>query len=337
MKVAMITGSCPPDACGVGDYTFRLVQALSKSGADIEIITKQSWKLTNIRKLAREVSSVSPDLIHIQYPTVGYGSDLGPQILSLLSFPCVVTLHEVSQAHILRRLAMYPFAMDSNALIFTSQFERDYAIKWAPWIVNRSTIIPIGSFISANEREVEKDIREITYFGLIRPNKGIEDVIALGELIRSCSLELSIQIIGAPDPRCHDYFQHLRESSIGLPITWKIGLPEMEVAELLARSQVAYVPFPDGASERRSSLLALLSNGVATITTEGMFTTDDMREVVEFAQTPEEALRIIQKLSLDNDRWIKLINKSRDYAKRYSWNDIALKHLVVYRDVLNDK
>ena len=335
LKIAMITGSYPPVPCGVGDYTARLAEALMAEGASVDIYSADiEWGLLNARKVAARIAVATPDLIHIQYPTTGYGHKLGPQALSLLLKPCVVTIHEVSQVHVLRRLSLCPFALGAERLIFTSDYEMNYALKWAPWLANRSSVIPIGSFISTPIDACEKDLDDIVYFGLIRPKKGLEQVIRLAHLARSEGVSLKMCIIGSVDSKQQPYLDQLQSASAGLPIRWELGLPEPRVANLLARTRIAYMPFPDGASERRSSLLALLLNGVATVSTKGAFTTGAMSDAIAFAETPEEALHIVKGLMAAPEKQELLAQKARRYARRHDWDSIASRHLELYREVL---
>lgn len=334
IKLAMISGSYPPDTCGVGDYTARLVETLRDSGIDVRVFSSYKWNLLGFSRLYRKLSYFKPDVIHIQYPTVGYGKGILPQLLSLAIAPCVVTLHEVSQVHVLRRLSLYPFALGAERLIFTSDYEMNYALKWAPWLANRSSVIPIGSFISTPIDACEKDLDDIVYFGLIRPKKGLEQVIRLAYLAKSEGVSLSVRIIGSVDSKQQPYLDQLQSASAGLPIRWELGLPEPQVANLLARSRIAYMPFPDGASERRSSLLALLLNGVATVSTKGAFTTGAMADAIAFAETPEEALHIVKGLMAAPEKQELLAQKARRYARRHGWDSIASRHLELYREVL---
>ena len=331
----MITGSYPPVSCGVGDYTSRLAEALVEEGALVEIYSvDMEWGLLNVRKAAAKIAAAAPDVVHIQYPTTGYGHKLGPQALNFMLKPCLVTLHEVSQAHVLRRLSLYSFAFGAERLIFTSDYEMNYALKWAPWLANRSSVIPIGSFISTQVDACAKDLNDIVYFGLIRPNKGIEQVIALAALIKSQSVPLNIRIIGAINPRHPQYLEELQCASKGFPITWDIGLSEPQVATLLARSRIAYMPFPDGASERRSSLLAALLNGVATISTKGAFTTNELAESLAFADTPEQALLVIKQLLEKPEQLRALAQRAREYGQKRSWPHIASQHVELYRQMI---
>ena len=335
MRVAMITGSYPPMACGIGDYTAKLAEALTAGGIEVDIYsTNVDWGFLKAKQLATKISATTPDVIHIQYPGTGYGHKLGPQALSFLLKPCVVTIHEASQVHLLRKLSLYPFAFGAEQLIFSSDFEMDYAIKFAPWLANRARAIPIGSFISSPTESCEKDLDDIVSFGLIRPNKGIEQLIALAALIKSQCLPLNIRIIGSVDPKRSQYLEELQSASKGLPITWDIGLSEPQVANLLARSRIAYMPFPDGASERRSSLLAVLLNGVATISTKGPFTTNEMAESLAFADTPEQALLAIKQLLEKPERLYALAQRAREYGQKRSWPHIASQHVELYQHMI---
>lgn len=333
----MITGSYPPMACGIGDYTSKLASALTASGITVDIYSAGvDWSLLKAQQLARKISEGQPDIVHIQYPGTGYGHKLGPQALSFLLKPCVVTLHEVSQVHILRRLSLYPFVYGAEWLIFSSGFEMGYAMRFAPKPGNRSCVIPIGSFISSPNEASEKDLEDIVSFGLIRPNKGIEQVIALAAMIKTQGLPLNIRIIGSIDPKQPQYLDELRSASKDLPITWELGLSEPNVANLLARSRIAYMPFPDGASERRSSLLAVLLNGIATISTKGPFTTNELAESLFLTDTPEQALLAIKQLLDKPAQLDDLAQRAREYGQKRSWPRIATQHIELYQKMINN-
>jgi hypothetical protein len=38
VRVILVTGSLPPEACGVGDYTQRLASALADAGQPVELL-----------------------------------------------------------------------------------------------------------------------------------------------------------------------------------------------------------------------------------------------------------------------------------------------------------
>jgi glycosyltransferase involved in cell wall biosynthesis len=334
-KVVLITGSYPPDTCGVGDYTASLAAALQKCGTNVEVLHTHKWHLSCLNQIIKHLNSLKPDIVHMQYPTVGYGNSLTPHIMSLFKNK-VITIHEISQAHILRRLSLYFFSMRAEHLIFTNQFELDYANRWAPWISGRASIIPVGSSIPAGQAS-KRDIKDIVYFGLIGPQKGLDDFLSLAALIKKENLNLQLRVIGLPNPKWPDYLEYIYKKAGNLPISLEIGLPERDVAQLLSRAQIAYMPFPDGASERRTSLMALLINGVATITTYGKHTPENFKKAVAFAQSPEDALAIIKKLTTDAQERETLSINGKRCAESYSWDNIAQKHIQIYENIFLEK
>jgi glycosyltransferase involved in cell wall biosynthesis len=333
MKVTFITGSYPPAVCGVGDYTHRLVEALALLGIRSEVVHDEDWGLLNVARAVKRVKSLHSDIVHIQYPTIGFGTHLSPQIISLM-IPCVVTLHEFSQAHMLRQLALYPFFLRARRLIFTSVFEQKYAIAKAPWLRNRTCVAPLGVSLSVGDLSRKKDIQDIVYFGIIRPDKGIEDVLKLAKYLRDKSAHYRVRIIGKPHANSIGYYQLMRKRAEDLPVVWNVDLSDNVVSDLLSRAQVAYMPFPDGASERRTSLFALLANGVATVTTRGDSTPEDMLQAAVFVQKPEQALAEIMRILADHGRRNELSHHAWSYMKNRSWETIALRHQEIYADIL---
>lgn len=334
LKIVIISGSYPPDACGVGDYSFCLVNSLKKKNINVEVFTTSNWGMFNFSKIKKEIHLLRPDIIHIQYPTIGYKKSLVPQLITLLK-PSVVTLHEISQSHILRRLALCPFSLANN-IIFTTSYEYEYACKWFPGIKNKSSVIPIGNNIPVRSVKT-KDLTDIIYFGLIRPNKGLEKIIELAKLIKQKSLNYKIRIVGAVDYNKRDYYEKLYNDSVSLPIAWSLNLSSSEVAEILSRAKIAYLPFPDGASERRGSLIASLANGIVVITTFGTQTPFELKDIVEFTNEPENVLETIQKLLSDENYYKQLAQKGRIYTQKFSWENIAEQHIYIYTKILNTK
>jgi len=333
VKVALVIGPYRSGECGVGDYTMCLRDALNKLGVDAQVVTCGDWRVRAISKTRDALRTAGFDIVHIQYPTAGFGTKLTAQALALLQ-PCVTTIHEASERHFLRKLSLLPFAVRPQHLIFTSSFERRFAAKWAPWISRCSSVIPVGSNIPAADRGGARDARQIVHFGLILPKKGLEDVVELGRLLKQAELPLVIHVIGRVPPRHAGYFDMLQSASAGLPIVWHGGLSEEEVARKLVESWVAYLPFPDGASDRRTTLKAALQSGLVVVTTEGPHTPRDLHNLVKFCADPQQAFTTIRALIDDHGRLADMSAKAAQYGRRFSWEYIAGLHLRVYGSVL---
>ena len=99
MTTLLITGSYPPDVCGVGDYSYCLMNA--NNSKDWKLFYKKDWRLKNYHRYKREIAGISPDKIIIQYPSQGYGWSLLPFILMIhftrkLGKNCILVYHEFS-------------------------------------------------------------------------------------------------------------------------------------------------------------------------------------------------------------------------------------------------
>jgi len=333
MKVGMIIGPCPPGRCGVGDYARRLCRALQSLGLEVEIVSEGEWRLSRVLQNSALLRQLNCDVIHFQYPTVGFGWNLGPQSLSVLR-PSIVTIHEASQRRLPRKLSLVPFTFGSQYLIFTNEYEKRFVEKWAPWSRRiASSVIPIGSNIPTGPQGGQRSLMDIIHFGLITPNKGIEDVIELARLAREAGLPVAVHLVGSVAASQERYLDQLREVSANLPVHWHLNLTEQQVAERLSQSAIAYLPYPDGASARRGSLSAALANGLAVITRKGAHMPSALENIVRVSETPSEALTILSELIHSPSVVSEMSCNSIDYAERFSWSTIAESHLKVYEEV----
>jgi len=301
---------------------------------DSQVIASEHWNVSSAFRAHGSLREENFEVVHIQYPTVGFGRRLGPQALSLLQ-SCVVTIHEASQRHFLRKLALFPFSIRPQHVIFTSRSERQFVTRWIPWISRVSSVIPVGSNIEIGARKASRNLGEIVHFGLMMPGKGLEQVVELSRLIKSAGLSLKVRMIGKAPARYVDYLEKLRSETTHLPVIWDLDLTEEQVAERLASASIAYLPYPDGASERRTTLKAALVNGVAVLTTRSSQTPRALGTIVRFCATAEEGLAQICHLLQHTEEMEQMAAAAIYSAKMYTWERIAELHLRVYRSVLS--
>ncbi len=332
MRVALLAGPCPENGCGVGDYTAGLAKALNAIGVDTHVMASGNWRMKGALNIQRKLRSLKFDVVHIQYPTAGFGTKLGPQALAILR-SCVVTIHEASHARTLRKLALFPFTVRAKHIVFTSDFERQFALSYAPWISKRSSVIPIPSNIRTFSQDQPRSLTEIVHFGLVMPGKGVEEVLELAKFIQSTGVALRIRIIGKPPEKHFSYFEALRAAASSLPVMWEHNLTEEQVSRTLASSSVAYLPFPDGASERRATLKAALANGVAVVTTRGRHTPSSLEGAVRFCRSPADALVAVCSLIENPHERAALVTKGYEYVRPFTWERIAELHSIVYAKI----
>lgn len=366
-KIILIAGSYPPMRCGVGDYTYRLSKAIRKRHVDIKIFSSLSarlhdrhtflrpvvrkWGLLAMLYLVSTIRKAGPDVVHIQYPTLGYGYHLGPQFLLLLlrlsRIKVVTTVHEFQFARVPRRISLLPFLIWSNALIFTSEEERSVVFEALPRLMKKmreaTYVIPVGSNIPVLDQKIPArgNGPVISFFGLFYPGRKIELVVESFQEAHKIHPELKFRFIGDLHPRHKKYFLKIKKLAAEiLPedrVEWRLGLTPEEISVAISESKACVLPFPDGASFRRTTFIAALSLGVPTITTRGASTPDDLvdGENVLFAEDKRTIASMIDQILTDKSCADKISVNAKTLSKMFLWEHIAGMHLNVYEKVYN--
>lgn len=325
-RYLLMSGSLPPDACGVGDYTQLLYDASDKKRW--RIFKASDWSIIKFFSTAKKILSKSPTHIIIQYPTMGYGWSLLPQLLAIY-FHCftkikvVTVLHEFSKRTAKAKIATLLFNISDN-LIFTSDFEKK---EWTHFTKRRNKChtIPIISNIPISShchRSIKNRKIDLVYFGLIMPNKGLEDFLSVAKKLKN--KRKNINIIGKIAEGHNSYGEYIIKETKKIGINLLNNLNSNEVADCLAESKVCFLPFPDGVSERRGSFLAALQNGCLITTYEGMYTTDAIKQVVFITDHQNSEKTILNLLSYDEASCLEKMEKAKKYLSQIpsNWNKI---------------
>ncbi len=292
MIVQIVSGSWPPQRCGVGDYAAMLASSLEAEGVGVLRTGDQEIPLgsSTAGRAATIMRRSAADVIHVQYPTFGFGRSVMPPLLPLLvrNKPFVVTLHEFSIFRFYRWPWFATYAYKADAIVFTSAFEEATFHKRYPKARAQTLIIPIGSNIPEGP-DLPRTSRSVCYFGLIMQGKGVEQFLRFARIVKAADPTYAISLIGAIPVGAEQFAASLLDEARGLCITLHIALAPDEVAAILKQTGFAYLPFPDAATERRGSLLASMLNGVRVIAPTGPQTPDWLRAAILDAASPEAA------------------------------------------------
>ena len=325
-KIALIVGAYPPDACGIGDYSYQLVH--SDIDKWICIIWKE-WNLTGLLKLIRKIKKLDTVYVNLQYPTKSSYGSLMPHLLCIYfslftNKRFMITLHEFMRMSITYRLAAFLFLLFANKIIFTTQVEKDYAMRLLPFRRDKFHVIHLFSNISKAVKIKETSMRhfDFAYFGLISKGRNIERFI---EIVKRIQLnhQVNAAIIGMVSEGCNNYVDILRCKSGSSGIEFILNKRDQEVADFLNECKYVYLPFNDGVSERRGSFLASVINGALVITTKGPWTTKRFDKVCYYMDDNEcELLK-----DLLNGRNILIShNNIAEFLNEYdvkSWIDVS--------------
>lgn len=296
MTIVLITGAYPPKVCGVGDYTRHVFEA-GRPGV-WALHASGDWRLGSLTRHLSAIRRLQADTVVLQYPTQGYGWSLVPHLLGIcLSLKRGVTfavaLHEFSQLSIKARLPLWLLLLFVQGAVFTTAFEAEFAVRALPRLRWRSALIPIKHNIDPAPvlHDLQARYKDVCYFGQIRPNKGVEQFVAVAKSLLARRSDLSVSLIGQVPAGYEPFLESVREAILGTTIRIVLDSPPKDVARLLNEHKLAYLPFPDGVSERRGSFLAALSNGLPVISNGGRFTSDGLRSTfVEAGKDPVAAI-----------------------------------------------
>jgi glycosyltransferase involved in cell wall biosynthesis len=331
MKVLMVSGSWPPEPCGVGHYASRLSEALAEAGIDlVRFGGRQALSMRNLHEALGQVRNVEADIVHLQYPTMAYGRSFAPPLFTMLArTPVVVTLHEFDSFRFYRLPWFLPYALFADALVFTTAFERDAFRRRLHRIPTVNEIIPIGSNIPTGPTQLRRP-RSVCYFGLIMPDKGLEQFI---ELMQRLSTEnFTFTVIGSIPHKCIAYGKEIVSKIRTLGGLTVMNAASDVVALQLRQHSYIYLPFPDGATDKRGSLLAALVNGLTVLAPLTDISRPPITEYVVHAGTPHEAASLLREFEDGHRSW----KGGAQFAARsdYEWHTIAQRHQRLYETVL---
>jgi glycosyltransferase involved in cell wall biosynthesis len=337
LKVVMVTGSSPPEPCGVGDYTERLAKSLTERGAEVHVVNIGTKKFSSLPSLIHEIRDLKPNVVHIQYPTAGYGRSLLPFVFSLgvLRIPVFATLHEFSIYNVTRKLLFQTFALGCRARVFSNSAERLVFTNFFKLTRGQDAIIRIGSNIPRGHHGAGRS-SDVVYFGLLMPDKGVEEFIEFADVVRSRHSQLSVKMVCAIPEQFASFAQDTIKRAKYLDIDLQLGLSPSDVADHLASSKIAYLPFPDGASEKRGSLVAAMLNEAVVMTHHTASTPECIRNATVGVRSIENASEQLLRLLSDEGELSRLRTAARECAKLFDWSMIADEHLKLYRSTLGE-
>jgi glycosyltransferase involved in cell wall biosynthesis len=298
MRILLISGSLPPMRCGVGDYTGRLAKALGRcQDTSVAVLTDTAakpvpadfdfevfpivngWKLGDVVRIAKLARRWRPDVIHIQYPTQGYGRTYLPWLLPTLfrmaNVPIVQTWHEYHMETMRRNLLN---AAMSGGLVVVRPDYKARMPKWYRWLIRRKHFgfIPNASAIpqirlsdterlAIRSRFASPTVPLVVYFGFAYPPKRVELLFEIAD-----PSQHHLVLVG--DLSSKDEYQKsildLAHQARWIGKATVTGfLPAEEVGRILAAADAVVLPFKDGGGLWNTSLHAAVKQGTFVLTT----------------------------------------------------------------------
>lgn len=322
------------------------------------------WGWSTWRRVAGFIRAFRPDVVNLQYQAAAYqmhpAINLLPAML-LRRAPVVVTFHDLRVPYLfpkagpLRWQAILMMARAARAVIVTNA-EDEEALRRAG--LARVFRIPIGSNIAPakiegfdrgawlRERNAPESALTIGYFGFLNESKGGETLIrALAEL-RAQGLDVKLILIGGQtgdsDPTNRNYARRLTELAGALGAQAHIiatgFLNPGDVSAAFAACDCVALPYRDGASLRRGTLMAALAHGSAIVTTTPRVALPELQHEENALFVPPDDPRAlaaaIRRALTDPVLRRKLQAGSLCAGQSFTWDHIAAETARVFEGVV---
>lgn len=378
MRIGMITGEYPPMQGGVGAYTHILARHIATLGHEVFVLTSPaahaptgdsiptascpSWGMRVYRCARQWIGTNRLDIVNLQYQTAAFGMSPFIHFLpaALRPFPFVTTFHDLRFPYLfpkagpLRPWIVRRLARDSTAVIATNH-EDATALREHP----RAALIPIGSNIlqpvsAAFDRAAARanvgilaDALLIVFFGLLNQSKGLDTLLRAFADLAAELPQAHLAIIGSlgtSDSTNAAYAAKIEaliaELGIASRITQTGFLPEAQVGELLTASDLVALPFVDGASYRRGSLMAAVRYECAILTTEPAVSIPTFKHGENLWLVPPDdpaaLTHALRRLAADADLRARLRTGAAKLARAFDWDEIAAQTLALYQTILTE-
>jgi glycosyltransferase involved in cell wall biosynthesis len=379
VKIAMVTGSAGDTHCGVGDYAYELAQHLALDAnvtlyhdsnhgpqrppfdrlTSLRLMPVNGFSLLTIKWLAKTIGSQGYDIVHIQYPSKGYGTATGPGFLpqNLTGMNSrsriVATLHEWTTSHLARRALMDQMLPSLDAVIVGNEQDLDaLALKLAGRPV---MMMPVGNVQTSQDELAEVWLRHegkalpvpkepsgpagripnsIFHYGLPdTKGKGLELLLKALKLVRDAGVPAVLQLGGQYQPGAKStekLLASITELGLGDAVLRLGHIPRDFLVEKAENCQLAVFPFDEGFSMKRSSVASISHIDLPIVVGAGS------RVEHPYYAPEQNSPASLSVLLLDlltgrlSQEWQAQVTRQREFAANFSFSALARSHLELY-------
>lgn len=336
----------------------------SKKGRVIKVFPDiEYWDKRAVKKITSLVEQYKPDCVHLHYHWWMYNDGFlkgmaFSQIFSDLRKKgfknrLVVTLvHDLMGPYLfpkagpLRQIYLHKLLAASDQIIVHTDIAKRTLNCEFPEFSEKIKKIPCGAGILPllDTPITMPDGFNISFFGFIYPQKGLDYLIEALDILRKDNIYPSLWIIGAEDidhAFSRNYAdklkQRINKKNLSKQVRWFNYQSQEEVSAILRASSISVLPFTEGVSERSSSLPTILAHGLPLVTTKSERTPSSLVHqencMLVLPCNSLELAAAIKQLFKSTDLRQKLAQSAKDlYEREYSWRVLAKNVLQIYKE-----
>jgi len=378
-RVAVI-GNYLPRQCGIATFTTDLCDALHAEFAATELLalpvndTEQGYSYpsrirfelsqdvaASYRQAADFLNFSNIDLVCLQHEYGIFGGPAGNHILQLLrrlKMPLVTTLHTaLREPDPDQRAVMDEIATLSDRLIVMSRQSAEilHEVNHVP--LSKIDLIPHGiPNLAFTDPHFYKDLfgtegkNVLLTFGLLSPNKGLENVIRALPAILARHPDVVYMISGVTHPhilrREGDHYRHfLQQLAKDLGVEAQVifrnrFVSAEELVELIGAADIYITPYKQKGQVVSGTLAYALSAGKAIISTPYLHATellDEERGVLVPFDDPEAIAEKTLELIDHPTARHAMRKRAYQYTRSMVWNRVAQQYMGSFERVYNER
>jgi glycosyltransferase involved in cell wall biosynthesis len=303
------------------------------------------------------------DWLHVQYQTGAFAMhpaiNVAPAWWRRQGLRVAWTYHDILVPYLfpkagsfLRRWVTDLPARQCDLTVATNAGDYQHLAPLARNLVN----IPIGSniptrLLSDTERQARRRQRGygeddivIGYFGFLNRSKGgldlVETAARLLHDLPTLRLLMIGEQVGASDASNYAYLQEVKGAiarhGLESRVTWTGFLEDAEVSADLAACDLLLMPYLDGVSLRRGTLMAGLAHGCAIVTTTPQTPIRELVDGRDLIYVPpgdiDAAAAAVRRLVNDRALLAGLRTHALATSAAFTWRGIAQAHERAYLD-----
>lgn len=322
--------------------------------------TTARWNPNAWRAIVHQASAIQADWVHVQYQTAAYGMNPSLNLMAhgMNSFRLAWTYHDLLPPYLfpkagarLRTWITQRPVHRADLVIVTNEGDRQQLAAQSANVY----AIPIGSNIKGITLEAgtraaqrgtygygETDL-VLGFFGFLNRSKGSDTLVAaLDALVRQGTNAHLLMIgdrLGASDPSNAATLAEIETliAARGLTqrVRWTGRLDDESAGAALNAVDLLLLPYADGASLRRGTLMAGLANGCAIITTQPQHPVPELVEGRDLIYVPPgnpaALAAAAASLAANPEQVAQLRAAARTSSAQFRWSAIAQTHQSLYR------
>lgn len=372
MRIGLITGEYPPLQGGIAAYTDILSRRLSQHGHDIFVFSNNQaesqspdihlsntitkWNLGTNRVINNWAKENHLDIVNLQFQTAAFDMSAWIHFMpDMLDKPFVTTFHDLRFPYLfpkagkLRDWIVMHLVKTSDAVIVTNHEDLERVSHLSSQMIPIGSNIPFDNIVDyetwRHKIKIAKGDFLLAHFGFINHSKGIDTLLRAIASLNDPTIKLLMigGRTGASDPTNIAYSQTIdkliKKLDIESQVIWTGYVEDHEVSAYLQSADIVTLPFRDGASFRRGSLMAAIEQACPIITTQPAlsipeFNNDNMMLIKP--DNPAKLADTINQLRQSPEKCEQLRQSMVSLRQYFDWDTIAKDTLAFFEQAIGD-